>query len=134
MKNLIALTILSVLTVLSLLLSVEGSAQKIVWEEHTNRDFDESRTIGDAVFLDFTTPENVYDVMVFRVTESGQKIPFAARYTTESKRTNSFYFYCEGEFYAVGLGEESVVTEMYFSVTKDMVVSDGDYTFVMELK
>ena len=136
MKNLIALTILSVLTVLSLLLSVEGSAQEIIWEEDTNTDFDESRAIGDVVFLDFTTPENVYDVVVFRVAEYGEKIPYAARYTTESKKANSFYFYCEGEFYAVGLGEESVVTEMYFSVTKDMVVSDEDkeYRFVMELK
>ena len=32
MKNSIAVTILSVLTVLSLLLSVKGSAQEIVWD------------------------------------------------------------------------------------------------------
>ena len=136
MKNLIAVTILSVLTVLSLLLSVKGSAQEIVWEEDTNRWFDESRTIRGTVFLDFIAPENVYDVVVFRVTEHGEKIPYAARYTTESKRTNSFDFYCEGEFYAVGTGEEGIVTEMYFSVTKDMRVSDEDkeYTYVMELE
>ena len=124
MKNLIAVTILSVLTVLSLLLSVKGSAQEIVWEEDTNR------------WFDFIAPENVYDVVVFRVTEHGEKIPYAARYTTESKRTNSFDFYCEGEFYAVGTGEEGIVTEMYFSVTKDMRVSDEDkeYTYVIELE
>ena len=124
------------LFVIAAILCITAPAQEIIWEEDTNRWFDESRNIGEVVFLDFITPENVYDVVVFRVAEYGEKIPYAARYTTESKKTNSFYFYCEGEFYAVGTGEEGIVTEMYFSVTKDMIVSDADkeYTYVMELK
>ena len=134
MKNLITVTTLLALTALSLLLPVKGSAQEIVWEEDTNRWFDRSKEINGVVFLDFIAPENVYDVVVFRVTEYEEKIPYAARYTTEGKRTNSFYFFCEGEFYAVGTGEEGIVTEMYFSVTEDMRVSCGDYTYTMNLE
>ena len=152
--------ILSALIVLSLLVSVKANAQtveeviaketeyvenndsydyQLVEEFETKYLFGE-RLANGVVFLDFVVSENVYDVVVFRVTESGEKILsedgmgyYAARYVWEN-RAQDFAFFCKGDFYAAGLGEESVVVEMYFSVTEDMVVSDGDLTYTMELK
>ena len=153
MKNLITVTALSVLTALSLLLSVKANAQTIEeamdeiaeYVENTDsydsllvEEFETKYLFGErlsngVLFLDFVVSENVYDVMVFRVTESGEKIPYAARYVWENK-AQDFAFYCKGDFYAAGLGKESVVVKMYFSVTEDMVVSDGNLTYTMELK
>lgn len=153
MKNLITVTSLLVLTALSLLLSVKANAQtveeviaevtdyvenndsydyQLVEEFETKYLFGE-RLANGVLFLDFVVSENVYDVMVFRVTESGEKILYEANYVWENK-AQDFTFFCKGDFYAAGLGEESVVAEMYFSVTEDMVVSDGNLTYTMELK
>ena len=127
----------NIILIAALALASIAQAQEIIWEEDTNPWFDRSKEIEGIVSLDFITPEDVYDVIVFRVAESGKKIPHAARYTTEGKRTNHILFFCEGDFYAIGVTAESEIeTEMYFSVTEDMRVSDADkeYTYVMELR
>ena len=138
MRSLMLFVIASIQVMTAPAQTIEEDIQdyKSIYEEYANFRFDESRSIGGVVFLDFRVSESVFGVKVSRVTESGEMIPYAARYATDNNNlTHDILFFCEGDFYAIGLnGESEIETEMHFSVTKDMVVDDGDYLFTMDLK